>query len=1289
MFPSQWVWALLVVFASSQKLDVNICPEQCICPKKRIGEKFNKIKCGGLDKPIMYINELKFDQLVNNMTVTFLDLSENVISALPTNAIPVSSLQKLDLTKNLISIVQVGAFRGIPNLKFLILTDNKLKNISHEMFEGLLYLEQLKLNKNFIMQIPGNTFTSLIHLTRIDISDNLLVCDCEITGFLDWINKRTLKLGPKSECYEPPSLKNIPIKNVRSDMLNCLRPKSNTSPAIEIIPNANLVLFEGDSIDILCRAIGPDVLEGVVLSWNIAVLNSDNFISIKDSDFINTGLIQSNITISKLNSNHTGKYDCTLNTTSGPRVQTIFLTIISNKTKFCPVEESRDNKGTYVWTRTISDVTTTKQCQANDEVEPLARGTVSRHCNKNGKWEIINASDCPFISPITRIFYTQSKTNITHKDSSETARQLFNYTRDHFNEIKDPLDVSYIADIVDDYLEVMHEEKSLTSVVIDLISLMAELPKELLLLSQKNDKSTSRLVNALETALEFSNVLNSRWTSAIAMDEFIISKENFNGLTCVWGRDVDSPITINSLMCYVYNNHTLPQNKIIDALIEIPESLFSTENKSDMQNQDLKLVFTVFEDGKMFPEPLMVANDNMSLIPIEIKSCVLVSKLIGMDMEIIPEPLIIALRQPENYDQYISIRPSPSWWNPLSGFWDIYSNSSCQLEDIRGQMLIYRCNRFGYFALTMGQTLLRNVIYPTNNTIKRERLFTHVSVYIGTFMSCTFLLYSVALYVILNNNIQMAKKLKHSLPNTWFAMSMFYLIYCNGIYRTENTRSCQIIGLLIQFFSLAPMFWMTVTIKVLYKRVRKPFLPASTPSDDGGGMNIPHEDVVVKKPLLGIYMVGWGIPILLCGMSSAVNLSGYGGHEGNYCFLRPGPAFGFIVVIALIVISCIFILSLLVSCAANDLNSNVQLSEGTQATDLELLDQTNSMVEHNSCRSLTTPSSKVEDPEQSPVVQLRFFNGTLLGYLLNITMAYCNIVVMYNPTIQLWLGIWYACFNILQSFLIMWFYVFVRIDVQNAFAELKDHRWGRKKVVDSVRVPSIRTDSFQSVRPKSNSEVVSLQSFRSPQLQLVMMRHQLNAERQIDYYNPHQITVAKKFFKKQRRKQNNLSCRPPLTSPEFTDNGYYCKNGKSNNLHLDVKQNSGLFSDSIITDHEYVEVDGQSQYHHKYTQHREYSTEEFVTSQMSGASCEGISDSVTDCGRNISEKETCSSPHVIVSDCSSANPLNHTYETITPIKERKIDLNKRKKDNRKFQKSGYMLTKKNKSDSDENIETCV
>jgi len=44
------------------------------------------------------------------------------------------------------------------------------------------------------------------------------------------------------------------------------------------------------------------------------------------------------LSIAKLNTNHTGKYECKLNSSSGTRIQSISLTVISNKTKFCGVE---------------------------------------------------------------------------------------------------------------------------------------------------------------------------------------------------------------------------------------------------------------------------------------------------------------------------------------------------------------------------------------------------------------------------------------------------------------------------------------------------------------------------------------------------------------------------------------------------------------------------------------------------------------------------------------------------------------------------------------------------------------------------------------------------------------------------------------------------------------------------------------------------------------------------------------------------------------------------------------
>lgn len=164
----------------------------------------------------------------------------------------------------------------------------------------------------FVNLIFKHKIYTLVFLNR-DISDNPIVCDCEISGFLDWV-KRKVKLGPKSECHEPTTLKDISIKHLHLDMLNCVRPKSNIPPAVEIIPKSNLVskkllsdnmlnvfdiyfyfikvLFEGDSIEILCRAVGTDALGGIILTWNTSALNNSASIIVTDGDFENTGLIQ-------------------------------------------------------------------------------------------------------------------------------------------------------------------------------------------------------------------------------------------------------------------------------------------------------------------------------------------------------------------------------------------------------------------------------------------------------------------------------------------------------------------------------------------------------------------------------------------------------------------------------------------------------------------------------------------------------------------------------------------------------------------------------------------------------------------------------------------------------------------------------------------------------------------------------------------------------------------------------------------------------------------------------------
>ena len=85
MYPDSWLWALWLLLVGTvaaqnaaavavavTSADVASCPERCVCPKRRVGDKFTKVKCGGLDKPIMYLSEIPLVQLSNFTGVTFL-----------------------------------------------------------------------------------------------------------------------------------------------------------------------------------------------------------------------------------------------------------------------------------------------------------------------------------------------------------------------------------------------------------------------------------------------------------------------------------------------------------------------------------------------------------------------------------------------------------------------------------------------------------------------------------------------------------------------------------------------------------------------------------------------------------------------------------------------------------------------------------------------------------------------------------------------------------------------------------------------------------------------------------------------------------------------------------------------------------------------------------------------------------------------------------------------------------------------------------------------------------------
>lgn len=79
---------------------------------------------------------------------------------------------------------------------------------------------------------------------------------------------------------------------------------------------------------------------------------------------------------------------------------------------------------------------------------------------------------------------------------------------------------------------------------------------------------------------------------------------------------------------------------------------------------------------------------------------------------------------------------------------------------------------------------------------------------------------------------------------------------------------------------------------------------------------------------MGLYLVGWGVALIVCGLSAAINVREYASH--SHCFLRTGPALSALYVPFAILFLFMVVFFLLVRCAISnlDLSHGGHLSEG-------------------------------------------------------------------------------------------------------------------------------------------------------------------------------------------------------------------------------------------------------------------------------------------------------------------------------------------------------------------------
>ncbi|CAG9835553.1 unnamed protein product [Diabrotica balteata] len=1203
------------------------CPAKCIC-KKNLPNEGLKMSCGEGEK-VFHLDELELLNLASE--VIQLNLSGNGLTSFQPK-VELPDLQKLDLSKNQLAELKAHQFIEVPNLRRLDLSINIIRHIDLLAFDKLRHLERLKLNQNQITAITIGTFAPLEKIKQLDISSNPLVCDCSLLWLHDWVQRQSLKLSSNPKCMSPSTFKGRPLKKlIIGDDIHCKSPAGSSGlPFIELKPEENQVVFEGDSLTMQCFVPSiSDSLENPLQSdihWTWLDFDpKDHFSDIRIENELlgSAGRISSTLIVPRLAKNHTGIWNCQFLSLHGNHSKGIAVVVISDKTKYCPMTITRNNKGSYNWPRAIINFTITMPCESLNLNYDVTHQIASYTCSENGQWSNLNTSMCSYISDTTKIL---EQFSMVDSSIEESAKHFRNYTlnKSIFNDV---VDLSYAVTTIENYVKYAPKEHvgTIAAILMDATNNLMDLPRSYIRETDLEFGTSGRLLKATERIAVFLNPSNFRKNN-LAIEIFQVKKEGFQGLTCTLYTNPNN--RKDSLFSCASNHQSYQetssyQGKTTDASVTIPESLFKQlQKKENLTNNEYDLLVAIHSSSKLF------SMDQKRYGKEDVTSAVVGVQLVDYVVRNLTDPVYVMLRTPSTtiYD----VTPfMPVWWdaaaNNGTGNW---SSDGCKFSHDIQEYLVFSCDSFGYYGLLQDVTMLEE-------HVSAKFKLSHPAVYVGVFVLFTSFLIVILTYLLCYVTIQIPKKTKHSLINTWISISLLTFLYIFGIYQTEDTKVCQIVGMILHYFTLCSLLWMCVGVNCMYKRLSKNDIIGLQDDD------LPS-DYPIQKPILGLYLVGWGIGLIICGLSAAINMNEYA--SSSYCFLKSGPALSALYVPCIIFTVFLIIFFLLIRCAIYNLDANGHLSEGTQATehvDLDLLEPEPNFP-HVETRSISTKtgSSEIEDPEHAPSAQLKAYVIFLIIYIMTwLSCAFATESPFHIFSFEEDLfSIAFAILATTLSAFTLFFYCVARNDVRTQWVIMS--RWMKRKRMCKVRsrnisdtVPNIpqiqvqplplppvsnleaqiisRSTSRTSSHSKTNSRNSNIlkgavdlnESFSDHQgakinnVNLVVL-HRAQYRNSIIpniienptnadvFYNPHQSTVARKFFKRQRRnmmKKNNLAkpprdinsdtasvfSEPKLKIKNNSEQNIFGTNSKVNNTNIHVEhkhriqqKNPNIFSDS-------------------------------------------------------------------------------------------------------------------------------
>ncbi|XP_056364720.1 adhesion G protein-coupled receptor A2-like [Oenanthe melanoleuca] len=831
-------------------------------------------------------------------------LSNNKITVLENGSFfGLRALEKLDLKNNLISTVQPGAFLGLPDLKRLDLSNNRIGCLSASVFQGLPNLLRLNMSGNIFSSLPPGVFDELPSLKVVDFATEYLTCDCNLRWVLRWARERPAQIAERTACAFPRQLRGIALRAARDGQLRCAgAPELHTH---HLIPSLRQVVFQGDRLPFQCTATYLDNSTQIRWFHNREPVQEDEQTGviveeslIHDCTFITSELILSNIHVSA-----NGEWECAVSTSQGNVSKKVEIVVLETSASYCPAERVTNNRGDFRWPRTLAGITAFQPClQHPFAAVPAGAGAGAagekqawRRCDRAGRWEDGDYSHCLYTNDITRVLYTFVLMPINASNALTLAHQLRVYTAEAAN-FSDMVDVLYVAQMIEKFIGYVDQIKQLTDVIVEMASNIMLVDDHILWMSQKEEKACTSIVRSLERIAAHTLGSNSQHMAVnsrnIAFEAYVVKPESYVGLSCVAFQRWDgtppgrappaergaepTPDQQLRLRCTTGRpNISLSsfhiKNSIALASIQLPPSLFGSPSPAPVTpGADCKLQLLVFRNGKLFcstGNSSRLADDGKRR---SVATPVIYAGTYGCGVGNLSEPVAVSLRHPgEGTD------PVAAYWNfEVLGGMGGWSAEGCQLAAREPNVTSLHCRHLSNVAVLMELSG-----FPSEAQGAVEVL--HPAMYTCTAVLLLCLFTTIITYIVHHGTILIPQKGWHMLLNLCFHIAMTAAVFAGGITLTGYRAVCQAVGIILHYSSLSTLLWMAVKARVLYKEVtwKEPQQPDRDTSQ------------AAPRPMLRFYLIAGGIPLIICGITAAVNIQNY--HDNNpYCWLVWRPSLG-------------------------------------------------------------------------------------------------------------------------------------------------------------------------------------------------------------------------------------------------------------------------------------------------------------------------------------------------------------------------------------------------------------